>query len=91
MCRTVNLIHRKKSESDLNNDGISKAMTARGTAVSGDMVQKYFSGSSGVPVDNLGAFLHALGLKVVDENSPDISPEEYTALKLFAGKHLNEK
>lgn len=90
MCQTLNFIHLKKSKNDLTNADISKHMTAKGTQVSGDMVQKYFSGGAGVPIENLGPFLSALGLKVVDSKNPDVDAEEFKALKMFAGKYLNE-
>lgn len=88
MCRTVNLIHKQKSELDLKNKDISNKMQGEGVHVGEDMVGKYFSGSSGVPIDNLGAFLRALGLKVVEANHPDMSAEEIQALRLLAGRYL---
>jgi hypothetical protein len=88
MCRTTNLIFSQKGKLDLTNESISKAMTANGVQVSGEAVQKYFSGSSGVPLDNLGAFLRTLGLKIVFSDNPDITADEYRALKMFAGKYL---
>ena len=89
MCRTTNLIFSQKAKLDLTNESISKAMTANGVQVSGEAVQKYFSGSSGVPLDNLGAFLRTLGLKIVLSETPDISADEYRLLKIFAVKHLS--
>lgn len=89
MCRTANLIHRKKSEKDLTNQDIAKAMQGQSVQVSADMVQKYFSGSSGVPLENLGPFLRALGLKVVDINCPEIDPEEYKWICRTAARQLN--
>lgn len=88
MCRTTNLIFSQKGKLDLTNESIAKAMTATGVQVSGEAVQKYFSGSSGVPLDNLGAFLRTLGLKIVFSDNPDITADEYRALKMFAGKYL---
>lgn len=88
MCRTINLIFAQKVKMDLTNESISKAMTAAGVQVSGEAVQKYFSGSSGVPLDNLGAFLRTLGLKIVLSDTPDITAEEYRLLKIYAVKHL---
>lgn len=90
MCRTTNLIHKQKSELDLTNERIADRMTADGIKVSGDAVQKYFGAGGGVPLDNLGAFLRALGLKVVTTDTPDISPKEFEALKLFAGNYLTK-
>lgn len=88
MCRTTNIIFSQKTKLDLTNEAIAKAMTGYGVQVSGEAVQKYFSGSSGVPLDNLGAFLRTLGLKIVFSDTPDISPDEHRALKMFAGKYL---
>ena len=88
MCRTTNLVFAQKGKLDLTNETIAKAMTGDGVQVSGEAVQKYFSGSSGVPLDNLGAFLRTLGLKVVMADTPDINPDEFKALKMFAGKYL---
>lgn len=90
MCRTTNLIFSQKGKLDLTNESIARDMQGHGVQVSGEAVQKYFSGGSGVPLDNLGAFLKVLGLKIVLSDNPDISMEEYNALKLFAGKHLTK-
>lgn len=88
MCRTTNIIHRQKSWLDLTNEKIAERMRGDGIQVTGDAVQKYFGAGSGVPLDNLGSFLRALGLKVVTVDTPDIGPEEFKALKMFAGKYL---
>jgi hypothetical protein len=88
MCRTTNLVFAQKGKLDLTNEYIAKAMTGDGVPVSGEAVQKYFSGSSGVPLDNLGAFLRTLGLKVVAADMPEVSTQEYQALKMLAGKYL---
>lgn len=88
MSRVTNLIHRQKSELDLTNDKIAERMRGDGIQVTGDAVQKYFGSSTGVPLDSLGSFLRALGLKVVPSGAPDVSPEEFKALKMFAGKYL---
>lgn len=88
MCRTTNLIHRQKSGLDLTNEKIAERMRGDGVQVMGDAVQKYFAASSGVPLDNLGSFLLALGLKVVPAEMPELSLAEYQALKMFAVRHL---
>lgn len=88
MSRVSNLIHRQKSELDLTNEKIAERMRGEGIQVTGDAVQKYFGSSSGIPLDSLGSFLKALGLKVVPRDAPDVSAEEFKALKMFAGKYL---
>jgi len=88
MCKTVNLIYKQKSALDLKNKDIANKMQGEGIQVGDDMVGKYFSGASGVPLDNLGAFLRSLGLKVVEADHPDVSIDEYKALKLLAGQYL---
>lgn len=90
MCRTTNLIHRQKSGLDLTNEKIAEKMRGAGVQVTGDAVQKWFVSSSGVPLENLGPFLRALGLKVVPMEMPEVSGNEYSALKLLAGKYLTE-
>lgn len=90
MCKTTNLIHRQKSGLDLTNEKIAERMRGDGIQMTGDAVQKYFSAGSGVPLDNLDAFLGALGLKVVLAEMPELSLKEYQALKMFAGMYLNE-
>lgn len=91
MCSTENLIHRQKSVLDLNNDQIAGLMTAAGQKVSGDMVQKIFSGNAGVTVDKIGAFLQSLRLKVVSADDVVIPAAEHDALRLFAIKGLDRK
>lgn len=88
MCRTTNMVFAQKGKLDLTNESIARAMTGDGIQVSGEAVQKYFSGSSGVPLDNLSAFLRTLGLKVVMADMPEVTLQEYQALKLFAAKFL---
>ena len=88
MCRTTNLILAQKAKLDLTNESIAKDMVKHGVQISGEAVQKYFSGGSGIPLDNLGAFLRTLGIKVVLSDTPDITNAELSALKMFAGKYL---
>lgn len=91
MCTTENTIHRQKSVLDLSNDDIATRMTAAGQKVSGDMVQKIFSGNAGVTVDKIGAFLGSLGLRVVSADDVVIPVKEHDALRLFAIKGLDRK
>lgn len=81
-----------KAKKDLTNDEIAHRMGALlHKPVSGDSVQKYFSNAAGIPLDNLGAFLTAMGLKVVSEDQEVISSEKLKALKLFALESLRSE
>jgi len=62
-----------------------------GRKISPDSVQKWLSGSAGVPFDLVGAFVYALDLKVVHEDSVVLPREEYDALQVFARKALTPR
>jgi hypothetical protein len=79
-----NLIHRRKAEKDLSNGAIAKAMAAAGEQTSPEAVGHYFTGTSGIPLEKLGAFLNSLGLKVVREEEIFLSPGKYQALAELA-------
>lgn len=75
----------------MRNEDIAKSMTSYlGESVSKEAVGHYFTGNSGVPIEKIGALLNALGLKVVSQESHEITAEELSALKLFAQKGLSQ-
>lgn len=89
MCKTTNKIHRAKSSNDLTNQQIADRMGSHlRKTISHDIVQKYFTGNAGVPLENIGALFAALGLKVVELDQEVISLEKLNALKLLAKESL---
>jgi hypothetical protein len=63
-------------------------MKTCGVHITSEAVQKYFGGTGGVPIDNIGALLNSLNLKVVSKNDRTVPPDEYNALMLFARKAM---
>ena len=90
MCTIENMIHRQKSQLDLKNEAIAELMQRAGHQVSGSQIQKIFSGESGITVDKIGAFLQALGLRVIGTDDKVMPHAEYQALAVFARKALGD-
>lgn len=85
-----NLIHRRKSELDLSNGDIAALMTAAlGEKVSPESVGHYFTGAAGIPIEKVGTFIEALGLKIVRSDEMLISPDKLAALQTLAKEALH--
>lgn len=89
MCDVENLIHRRRAELKLTQEDIAEKMTGYlGEPIQGGSVGQYLTGYTGVPLEKIGAFLCALGLKVVNENEICLTPDIYNGLNAFARKYL---
>ena len=64
--------------------GVSEAV-----GKSDSWAQKVFEGESGVLVHDMHAFLHALGLKVVDTSAVAVDAAVFNALRAIAGAALD--
>lgn len=85
------LIHRRKSELDLTNSKIAGTMAALsgGEKISPEAVGHYFTGEAGVPIDRIGPFLGALGLRVVRDDEVSVSREKLKVLSTLAIEALH--
>lgn len=88
MCQTTNkILHAMAPMSDADiAAGIEKYT---GEACSLDRVQKWRSGKTGIPLDQIGALFSALGLKVVDTEDQTIDPADLAALKRWAKRGID--
>lgn len=85
-----NLILRRKSELDLTNNDIATRMTASiGEKVSPESIGHYFTGTAGIPLEKIGPFLEAIGLKVVRSDETLVSPDKLAALQTLAKEALH--
>lgn len=84
------LILRRKSELDLTNGDIATKMTAAiGEKVSSESIGHYFTGTAGIPIEKIGPFLGALGLRVVRDDEVSISREKLKVLSALAIEALH--
>ena len=91
MCNVENLMHRRRAELKLTQDDIAAKMSGYlGEKILGGSVGQYLTGYTGVPIDKIGAFLDALGLKVVNNDAICLSPDIYNGLNAFARKYLEK-
>lgn len=91
MCQIHNQILSRKAELDLTNEQIAQRMGAYlNKPMSASAVQKYFSDGAGIPLESVGAFLSALGFKLVGHDQAMVDPAELSALRLLARKGLDD-
>ena len=89
MCGLIENLHAVKAREDLTNEDIARRMsTYLGEPVDQNTVGNWFRGTAGVPLEKLGALLHAFGLTAVSRDSVIVEPEKYKALKVFAREAL---
>jgi hypothetical protein len=89
MCKTANAIHRAKAEQDLTNREIANRMgAALGKSIDESLVQKYFSGGAGVPMESIGSLLSAMGFKLVKQDEEVIDSDELESIVLWAEKGI---
>jgi hypothetical protein len=92
MCKTANALHRAKAEQDLTNKEIANRMgAAMGKSVDESLVQKYFSGGAGVPLESIGSLLGAMGFKLVKRNEKLIDSDELESLVFWAEKGIKAR
>jgi hypothetical protein len=92
MCKTANALHRAKAEQDLTNKEIANRMgNTLGKNIDESLVQKYFSGSAGVPLESIGSLLSAMGFKLVNRNEKLIDSEELESLLFWAEKGIKAR
>lgn len=92
MCMLENQIHRQRAQLDLSNKEIAARMSAYiGESVSPEAVGHYFTKNAGVPLDKIGALMHALELKVVHASDVCVTPDKLNALKTLAVEALTAK
>lgn len=89
MCMLENQLHRQRAQLDLTNKDIAQRMSGYlGESVSPEAVGHYFSKNAGVPLDKIGALMHALELKVVHGTDICVTPDKLAALKTLAAEAL---
>jgi hypothetical protein len=92
MCKTANALHRAKAEQDLTNKEIANRMgKTMGKTIDESLVQKYFSGTTGVPLESIGSLLSAMGFKLAFRNEKLIDSEELQSLVFWAEKGIKTR
>jgi hypothetical protein len=91
-CQIVGSLLERKARLELTNETIAARMSAvKGTPVSKQSVGHYFSGETGIPLENIGALLHALELKYVDITDICVPKDEHDAMETMAFKYMESR
>lgn len=88
-CQNIGTLLERKNQLDLNYETIAQRMAAiSGKPISKAAVGHWFSGESGITLENLCAFLQAMELKVVDLNEVCVPKDEHDAMETMAFKYM---
>jgi hypothetical protein len=70
---------------------VSQAAVARQCGWTESHISRIASSQAGVKLNELGIYLEALGLKLVDREAQTVDQDEYHALRVLARKALQEE